>query len=151
MLGENVFLDCFELVPSSIDVRTYNSNSEELTDATSEVISHLRTQLRIAALEKVIAEQAMTITERDAEVATLTTEVVTLTTENAVQATEIAALKVANAPAAPTNDFMSTIDFKRHFVGFVHIEMLLVLREVYKEWNEVVKRRLSMRALRAVR
>ncbi|GMH87535.1 hypothetical protein TL16_g10887 [Triparma laevis f. inornata] len=52
--------------------------------------------------------------------------------------TENAALKIANAPAH-TNDFMSTIDFKSHFVGFFHIEMLLVLREVCKEWNKVVK------------
>ncbi|GMH60687.1 hypothetical protein TrLO_g901 [Triparma laevis f. longispina] len=85
-------------------------------------------------------------------VAALTTEVVTLTTDNSAHATEIsaqateitalttevAALKIANAPAH-TNDFISTIDFKRHLVVFVHIEMLLVLREVCKEWNEVVK------------
>ncbi|GMH67252.1 hypothetical protein TrLO_g1404 [Triparma laevis f. longispina] len=52
---------------------------------------------------------------------------------------ENAALKFSNVPAAHTNDFMSTIDFKRHFVGLVHIEMLLVLSEVCKKWNEVVK------------
>ncbi|GMH57470.1 hypothetical protein TL16_g02386 [Triparma laevis f. inornata] len=136
MLGYNVFYNSSKLVLSYIDV------SDNGNDVTSQVVPYLRDQQRFAALEKMLAE-------RDAEVATLTTEFVTLTTENSAQATEIAALtsevtalKIANAPAAPTaptNDFISTIDFKRHFVEFVHIEMLLVLREVCKEWNEVVK------------
>jgi len=73
---------------------------------------------RIAELEKVIAEQAV---------------------ENAVQTTEIAALSARIAqlemalPTPPPNNFISMIDFKRHFVKFVHIEMLLTLREVCKE------------------
>ena len=56
--------------------------------------------------------------------------------------TEVAALKITNAPAH-TDDFISTIDFKRHFVEFIHIEMLLVLREVCKEWNDVVIERVD--------
>ncbi|GMH52704.1 hypothetical protein TL16_g01292 [Triparma laevis f. inornata] len=109
----------------------------------------------IAVLTTENAEQAT-------EIAALTTKNTALTTETAAQATVIAtltnenaalkiaalttdvlALKIANAPAPHTNDFISTIDFKRHFVGFVHIEMLLVLREVCKEWNDVVVERVD--------
>ncbi|GMI18275.1 hypothetical protein TrLO_g2771 [Triparma laevis f. longispina] len=57
--------------------------------------------------------------------------------------TEAAALKITNALAPHTNDFISTIDFKRLFVGFVHVEMLLVLREVCKGWNDVVVERVD--------
>ncbi|GMH90907.1 hypothetical protein TL16_g11904 [Triparma laevis f. inornata] len=130
------FTECLKLVPSHIDVSDWDGSE---LNTTPDVIAYLRTKQRIAALEKKLAERDAenaalnaTIAERDAEVATLATE-------NAALTTEVAALKIANAPPAHTNDFMSTIDFKRHFVGFVHIEMLLVLREVCKEWNEVVK------------
>ncbi|GMH52708.1 hypothetical protein TL16_g01293 [Triparma laevis f. inornata] len=127
----------------------------------------------IAALTTENAEQATEITTLTTEVAALkiaalttentalTAENTVLTTENAEQATEItvltienAALKIAtltteavalsitNAPVH-TDDFINTIDFKRRFVGFVHIEMLLVLREVCKEWNDVVVERVD--------
>ena len=122
-LGKGVFLECSKLVPSSIHV-SYDSDGDVI-DTTSDDVAHLRSQQRFAELEKMLAEC-------DAENAALTTEVVTLTTEIAALTTKVAALKIANAPAH-TNDFTSTIDFKRHFVGFVHIEMLLVLREVCKE------------------
>ncbi|GMH65771.1 hypothetical protein TrLO_g14502 [Triparma laevis f. longispina] len=119
-LGKGVFLECSKLVPSNIHV-SYDSDGDVI-NTTSDDVAHLRFQQRFAELEKMLAEC-------DAENAALTTEVATLTTEIAALTTKVAALKIANAPAH-TNDFMSTIDFKRHFVGFVHIEMLLVLREL---------------------
>jgi len=73
----------------------------------------------------------------------LTTKVATLTTEVVALTTEVAALEIANSAPAHTSDLISTIDFKRHFVDFVHIEMLLVLREVCKEWNSVVIERVD--------
>ncbi|GMH50169.1 hypothetical protein TL16_g00708 [Triparma laevis f. inornata] len=85
-----------------------------------------------------LAERNATIADQATEIAALTTKNSVLTTEGAALTTEVAALKIANAPAPHTNDSISTIDFKRRFVGFVHIEMLLVLREVCEEWNEVV-------------
>ncbi|GMH68057.1 hypothetical protein TL16_g04839 [Triparma laevis f. inornata] len=82
------------------------------------------------------AAQATVIEAQATDIAELTTEVTTLTTENA-------ALKIANAPPAHTDDFISTIDFKRHFVEFLHVEILLTLRKVNKEWSDVVKERID--------
>ncbi|GMH48454.1 hypothetical protein TrLO_g4545 [Triparma laevis f. longispina] len=132
-LDEDVFRDCSSLFPSNIDV-SYDIEGDEV-DTTSDVVAYLRTQQRIASLEKMVAA--------------LTTENATQATENAAQATEIAALGARIAqleialPTPPPNSFTSTIDFKRHFAGFVHIEMLLVLREVCKEWNDVVIERVD--------
>jgi len=107
-------------------------------DVTTEVVVYRRAQQRIAALEKVDAKQASKIAEQAAENAALTTENLALTSEVAALTTEVMALKIANNAPAHTSDFISTIDFKRHFAEFVHIEMLLVSREVCKEWNDVV-------------
>ena len=48
-IGSHVFLNCSKLVPSHIDVKYYDSdsesdeeNDEERVDVTSEVIAHLR-------------------------------------------------------------------------------------------------------------
>ena len=93
MLGHSVFFNCSKLVPSYIDA------SDNGNEVTSQVVPYLRDQQRFAALEKMLAE-------RDAEVATLTTENAVQATEIAALTTEVAALKVANAHAAPTNDFI---------------------------------------------
>ncbi|GMH50508.1 hypothetical protein TL16_g00793 [Triparma laevis f. inornata] len=103
-LGVGTFLGCHKLVPSNIDMRGYDSDGEEVPDATTEVIAYLRTQQRIAALEKLLAERDATIAERDAEVATLTTEVTVLTDKVATLTTEVAALKIMNNPPAHIND-----------------------------------------------
>ncbi|GMH73845.1 hypothetical protein TL16_g06300 [Triparma laevis f. inornata] len=92
-LGENVFWGCDKLVPSSIDLREYDDDGENVPDATPAVIVHLRSQRRIVALEKMLAERDATIVEQAAENEALTTENSALTTENAAQATEIAVLK----------------------------------------------------------
>ncbi|GMI16471.1 hypothetical protein TrLO_g12837 [Triparma laevis f. longispina] len=88
-------------------------------------------------------EQASKIAEQAAENLALTTENLALMSEVAALTTEVVALKIANNAPTHTSDFISTIDFKRHFAEFVHIEMLLVLREVCKEWNNVVVERVD--------
>jgi len=103
-LGVGAFLGCRKLVPSNIDIRGYDSDGEEVPDATTEVIAYLRTQQRIAALEKLLAERDATIAERDAEVATLTIEVTVLTDKVATLTTEVAALKIMNNPPTHIND-----------------------------------------------
>ncbi|GMI04486.1 hypothetical protein TrLO_g15459 [Triparma laevis f. longispina] len=99
-------------------------------------------RLRIAELEKIVAALTSETAAQTTVIATLTTENEEQATEIAALTTEVAALKIANDPSH-TDDFISTIDFKRHFVGFVHVEMLLVLREVSKEWNVVVEERVN--------
>ncbi|GMH52206.1 hypothetical protein TrLO_g7216 [Triparma laevis f. longispina] len=130
-LGEDVFWDCSKLLPLYF-------NEKCVYDEDTAVVVYLRMQqiiqLRTAEMEKVIAEQA-------AENAALTAENEAL--KIAALTTEAAAMKIANVPAVHTDDFISTIDFKRHFVGFVHVEMLLVLREVCKRWNDVVVERID--------
>ncbi|GMH86868.1 hypothetical protein TL16_g10676 [Triparma laevis f. inornata] len=148
MLGYWVFDGCYNLVPSNIGV-SYDSDGDQV-DPTSHIVAYLRTQQRIAELETMLAEGDAENSALTTENAALATEVTILTTDNAAFTTEVttlttenAALKIANAPPAHTDDFISTIDFKRHFVEFVHIEMLLVLREVCKGWNDVVIERID--------
>ncbi|GMH55054.1 hypothetical protein TL16_g01807 [Triparma laevis f. inornata] len=69
-LGEDDFHKCFKLVPSHIDISNINN------DVTANVVHHLRTQQRIAKLEKMLAERDAenaalnaTIAERDAKIA----------------------------------------------------------------------------------
>jgi len=47
-LGEDVFLRHLNLAPSNIDVRELDSDGEETTDATSNVVAHLRLQQLLA-------------------------------------------------------------------------------------------------------
>ncbi|GMH52649.1 hypothetical protein TL16_g01277 [Triparma laevis f. inornata] len=134
--GEVVFYKCFKLVPSYIHVELYEHNN-----IASKVAGYIRIQQRFSALEKVTAEHAAENGALNVTIVNQATEIAAL--KVAALTTEITALEIANAPAPHTNDFISTIDFKRHFVGFVHVEMLLVLREVCKEWNDVVVERVD--------
>ncbi|GMH52212.1 hypothetical protein TrLO_g7216 [Triparma laevis f. longispina] len=114
-LGEDVFWDCSKLLPLYF-------NEKCVYDEDTAVVVYLRMQqiiqLRTAEMEKVIAEQA-------AENAALTAENEAL--KIAALTTEAAAMKIANVPAVHTDDFISTIDFKRHFVGdvFVYCDKLV--------------------------
>ncbi|GMH51973.1 hypothetical protein TL16_g01129 [Triparma laevis f. inornata] len=129
-IGEEVFHGCSKLVPSNIDVSEDNEN-----DVSSEVVLYFRSQQRIASLGKIIAA--------------LTTENVALRARGAEHDAKVAALNARIAQleisllTPPPNNFISTIDFKRHFVELVLIEMLLVLRELCKEWNDVVIERVD--------
>ena len=100
--GGDVFYECFNLVLSHVDIGDVNEVDNVVT---ADVVHHLRTQQRIAALEKENAAQA---------------------TEIAVLGARIAQLEIA-LPTPPSNNFISTIDFKRHFVDFVRIGIVLIV------------------------
>ena len=50
---------------------------------------------------------------------------------------------VPTAPAT-TDQFMHTPEFRRHFVDFVHLEMLMVLRVATKGWNAAVDAKIDV-------
>ncbi|GMH69202.1 hypothetical protein TrLO_g15719 [Triparma laevis f. longispina] len=49
-----------------------------------------------------------------------------------------------------TSDFINTIDFKRHFVEYVHVDMLLTMRELCEEWEGVAEAFISKMVERGV-
>ncbi|GMH69615.1 hypothetical protein TL16_g05199 [Triparma laevis f. inornata] len=118
----------------------------EVPDATSEIITYLRMQQKINALEKVIAEQAaenvalrVKDAERDAENAALRAK---RDAEVAALSARIAQFKIA-LPTPPHNNFMSTVDFKRHFVEFVPLNTLVTTKTVCREWGVLATARIN--------
>ena len=100
MLGINVFLDCFKLVPTTIDVGEEGTPHNPDVDATPQVFDYLRSQSKFAALEMQLSEQSAKISSvvtqnqsLNADVSSLNANVSSLHTMIGHQSSEMTALK----------------------------------------------------------